>query len=54
MSILIQEYIDVMDYSYQLWNYSDSFIVEIKKGRIDLESERNSTPLKVKYNKNTL
>lgn len=50
MSILIQEYIDVMDYTYELWNYSESIIIEIKIGQFS-DDEPEATPLKVVFDK---
>jgi hypothetical protein len=52
MSILIQEYVDQMDYNYELWNYSDSLTIHIKIGQF-CQDEQEATPLKLTYNKKT-
>lgn len=51
MSILVQECVEAVDYSYELWNDSDSVTVEIRKGVFDDQIDRDSDPLKVKLDK---
>lgn len=51
MSILVQECVESVDYSYELWNYSDTITVEIRKGVSEEQTDRNSDPLKVRMYK---
>jgi hypothetical protein len=43
-----------MDYSYELWNYTNCFTVEIIIGQKDEQRQKNLKPLTVRYDKNTL